>query len=118
MDVLGKNGDLLLKLMSASVARHDAIASNLANQNVAGYKRQDVAFESLVLEALDSGRDAAAVDMELSIDEETPARADGNNVSPEEEASLMSENRIRFELYAMLLRGNNDLLSQAINGDR
>ena len=52
MDVLGKNGDLLLKLMSASVARHDAIASNLANQNVAGYKRQDVAFESLVLENL------------------------------------------------------------------
>jgi len=42
MDILGKNGDLLMKLMSASVARHSAISSNLANQNVAGYKRQEV----------------------------------------------------------------------------
>lgn len=118
MDVLGKNGDLLLKLMSASVARHDAIASNLANQNVAGYKRQDVAFESLVLEALDTGRDAAAVDMELSIDEETPARADGNNVVVEDEVALQRENLIRFQLWSTLIRSKSSLVESAIHGDR
>ena len=118
MDILGKNGDLLMKLMSASVARHSAISSNLANQNVAGYKRQEVQFESLVLDAMDRGGDASAVDMQLEVDKATPGRADGNNVIVEDEVALQRENLIRFQLWSTLMRSKSSLIESAIHGDR
>ncbi|MDB4401551.1 hypothetical protein N9247_00855 [bacterium] len=39
-------------------------------------------------------------------------------VSAEQEASLVTENRIRFELYATILRSQQSLVSQAIIHDR
>lgn len=118
MDVLGKNGDLLLKLMSASAARHDAIASNLANQNVAGYKRQEVQFESLVLDALNTGGDPGQVEVQLEVDDLTPGRADGNNVVVEDEVALQRENLIRYQLWSTLIRSKSSLIESAIHGDR
>lgn len=112
---------VLKRLMSAATLRRDVLANNIASQNLPGYRRREVEFEELLADALTKGartEDLERISPEIEIDWDTPARADGNNVSAEEEASLMRENRIRFELYAMLLRGNGALVSQAINGDR
>lgn len=112
---------ILKRLMSATALRRDVLANNIASQNLPGYRRREVNFEELLANALDQGakgKDLEQISPKVVLDWETPARADGNNVSPEEEASRMTENRIRFDLYAMLLRGNSSLIAQAINGDR
>lgn len=119
MDLTPSNSQLLLDLMSASVLRAKVIGHNVANQNVPGYTRQEVHFEDRLAQALERGK--SAEDLEdigalVVEDRESPARADGNNVSVEEELSLSRENRLLFELYGTILRGQTSLLRNAING--
>lgn len=113
--------DLLKRLMSAATLRRDVLANNIASQNLPGYRRRDVQFEELLAQELADGtkpKDLASVQAEIVTDWDTEPRADGNNVSAEEEASLMRENRIRFEMYAAILRSRTSLISQAIIHDR
>ena len=121
MNVRPEGSDLLMRLMSAAQTRQDVLANNIASQNLPGFRRRDVQFEELLAGALEKGaetQDLEHIDPEIVTDWDTPTRADGNNVSAEEEASLMRENRIRFELYAMILRSRTSLVSQAIVNDR
>lgn len=119
MDLAGSNANLLLRLMSASALRQRVIGNNLANQNVPGFKRQDVRFEELVREAVRRG-DPRLPDLEpeIVVDLDSPSGADGNNVLMEDEVSAMRENRILFELYASILAGQMNMVSSAIHGDR
>ena len=121
MTIKPDGGDLLMRLMSSTTLRRDVLANNIASQNLPGYRRRDVQFEELLATALERGerpRDLEEIEAEIITDFDTPVRADGNNVSAEEEASLMRENRIRFELYAMILKGRTSLVSQAITASR
>lgn len=121
MTIQSKGGDLLMRLMSNTALRRDVLANNIASLNLPGYRRRDVQFEELLASALERGarpRDLHEVESEIVIDFDTPVRADGNNVSAEDEASLLRENRIRFELYAMIMKGRTSLVSQAINSSR
>ena len=52
MEIGGDQAQLLVKLMSATALRDRWISSNIANQNVPGYKRRDVRFEELLQERL------------------------------------------------------------------
>ncbi len=116
-----EGSDLLKRLMSSATMRRDVLANNIASQNLPGYRRREVAFEELLANALEKGarpEDLDRVSPEIVVDFDKEPRADGNNVSAEEEASLMRENRIRFELYAMILRGRTSLVTQAITADR
>ena len=121
MTIQPKGADMLVRLMSAATTRRDVLANNIASQNLPGYRRQDVQFEELLFKELQNGRDGSQLEdikPQVVTDWETPARADGNNVSPEQEASLVTENRIRYELYATILRSQQSLVSQAIIHDR
>lgn len=116
-----EGSQLLMRLMSAASMRRDVLANNIASQNLPGYRRREVSFEQLLAQALEKGKrpeDLDRIAPEVVVDFDTPTRADGNNVTAEQEASLMRENRIRFELYAMILRGRTSLITQAITADR
>lgn len=118
MGIRPEGGELLMRLMSAATMRRDVLANNIASQSMPGYRRREVAFEEVLREALQSGANERELDQiqpSIEIDFERPARADGNNVSPEEERTLIRENRLRFELYAAMLHGRTRLISQAIN---
>ena len=121
MTIRPKGADMLVRLMSAATTRRDVLANNIASQNLPGYQRQDVQFEELLFEEMQKGGDVNHLkDLKPKIvtDTDTPGRADGNNVSAEQEASLVTENRIRYELYATILRSQQSLVSQAIIHDR
>lgn len=121
MDLKPEGSGLLMRLMTSAALRRDVLANNIASQNLAGYRRRDVQFEELLTEALQKGESPERLDeiqAEITTDFHTETRADGNNVAAEEEASMMRENRIRFELYAMILRGRTSLITQAITADR
>jgi flagellar basal-body rod protein FlgB len=119
MDLSGTNGKLLVQLMSASSLRQKVIGNNIANQNVPGFKRQEVRFEELVQEELDSSApDLSALKPEVIVDVETPGGADGNNVFLEDEVNELRENRLLFELYASIFSGQMNMIQSAIHGDR
>jgi flagellar basal-body rod protein FlgB len=89
MDPLSLKDDLLSRLMSATTQRSRVIASNIANQNTPGYRRQVLRFEELLQDALHTGRSLERVVPSLEEDLLTPARADGNNVNLEGRFELM-----------------------------
>jgi flagellar basal-body rod protein FlgB len=113
--------ELLSRLMSATTQRRDVVAMNIASQNMPGYRRRELEFESLLVDALERGKSGDRlldIEPEVQIDWDAEVRADGNSVDAERESSLLRENRIRFELYAAILRGRSNLIQQAINSDR
>jgi len=122
MSLLQSPGHALLqRLMSATTQRRDVIAMNVASQNMPGYRRRDVEFERLLVDAMDRGTPPERlmeIEPEVQIDWASEARADGNSVDAERESAMLRENRIRFELYAAILSGRSNLVRQALTSDR
>ena len=119
MELTGPTDRLLLRLLSASTLRHEVTAHNIANQNVPGFKRQDVEFEDLIRRELEgSNPDVASVDPVVVTDFDSPSRSDGNNVTMESEVGALRQNRILYELYASILAGRMQMLRSAIHENR
>ncbi len=119
MDIVGDEGRLLLKLLSASTLRGRVISNNIAQSNTPGFKRQVVSFEDLVAKELERvAPDLGEVAPQISTDWDTPASPDGNNVHLELEMNASSENRLLFETYAAILSGRMETIRTAIMEDR
>lgn len=120
MDIGNTKIELLARLMNTSALRGRVIAGNIANQNTPGFKRREVQFESELRAALQAGneRQAARVQPEVTTDEVTPAKPDGNNVNMELEMNAMRENRLTYETYATILETNLSLIDAAIREGR
>ena len=106
----------LAKLMDVSVLRSQVHAGNLANQNTPGYVARKVDFESAFAEAVAQGNDQEARQVEAKIVEDHSGTFDndGNNVSSQNEASMLAQNRILYETYIAAMRGKNRLLDTAM----
>ena len=92
--------------------RQEVVASNIANADTPGYKTLDLESPADFSAALQEARDAVV---------EVPgmtSRNDGNNVSIDREARLLSENTIRFNLATQLLRGQLKGIRSAIEEGR
>lgn len=100
---------VLDKAADASWLRNQAIANNIANVDTPGYKRQDVAFESVLRRALHNSRYettdekvAALRNQNLSVKPFTDYsgfsyRLDGNNVDIENENIMLAENQLKYQ---------------------
>ncbi|MCM1193322.1 MAG: flagellar basal body rod protein FlgB [Butyrivibrio sp.] len=100
---------ILDKAADASWLRNEAIGNNIANVDTPGYKRQDVAFESVLEKALGHNRYqsmdskvAAAKSKNLSVRtytdyESYSYRLDGNNVDIENENVTLAENQLKYQ---------------------
>lgn len=100
---------ILDRAADASWLRNEAIGNNIANADTPGYKRQDVAFESVLSKALGRSRyqstDAkvsAAKSKDLSVRvftdyENFSYRLDGNNVDMENENIMLAENQLKYQ---------------------
>ena len=100
---------VLDKALDASWLRNEAIGNNIANADTPGYKRQDVAFESVLKEAL--GRscyedmDSKVANLKVDRLNGRPYtdyatfsyRIDGNNVDPENEQVMLAENQLKYQ---------------------
>ncbi|MCA9000325.1 MAG: flagellar basal body rod protein FlgB [Planctomycetes bacterium] len=119
MDLVGTQGRLLMRLLSAASERSKVLSGNIANQNVPGFKRQSYEFESLLVREMGSTNpNFAEVQGQKVTDTESEADANGNNVNMEQERNAMRANLLRFEMYAAISKGRNQLIEAAINGDR
>ncbi len=93
----------------ATWMRHIALSNNNANITTPGYKRQDVAFESEFRKALGNCRHES-MDAKVSRVRRTTVkpvaytdysslsyRLDGNNVDPDAEPVMLSENQLKYQ---------------------
>ena len=98
--------------LSYLTRRQEVIASNIANADTPGYKTLDVAqpssFNSVLHQTLAYADEAPGL----------PTRNDGNNVSMDREARLLSENTLKFNLATQMLRGQLKDIRSAIEEGR
>jgi flagellar basal-body rod protein FlgB len=109
------------KLLDASVLRHEAIASNLANVETPNYKRLDVttSFQSELRNALASNSTGQIASVQPQIAPDPTAisnSADGNSVQLENELLQMNKNFVEHSLETQLITGNLLKLRLAITG--
>ena len=101
--------NVLDKAADASWLRNEAISNNISNVDTPGYKRQDVAFESVLKSALGNSRYETTDAKVASIRSNRLAprvftdyanysyRLDGNNVDIENENVMLAENQLKYQ---------------------
>jgi len=109
------------KLLDATVLRHEAIASNLANLETPGYQRLDVApaFTAELQRALTTGQPAqlTAIQPKLAVDSQAVAtNPNGNSVQLESELAQLQQNAMAHTLETQLITGSLLKLRLAITG--
>jgi flagellar basal-body rod protein FlgB len=97
----------LERYMDLLSARQNLVASNIANADTPGYRTQDINFQSEFQNAM-GGAPHAIQAGGLAV------KNDGNNVSLDREARLLSENGLRFSVASGLMRGRISALRAAI----
>ncbi len=117
------NYQLARTLLDASVLRHEAIASNIANSDTPGYRRVDLApdFRSALRTQLSSAAPAPAAISALrpTLAEDSTirsVRADGNSVELEAELLALGQNRVEHEFLTDLVSRHIKQLRMAISG--
>jgi flagellar basal-body rod protein FlgB len=105
----------LQQALSGASLRQQAIASNIANVNTPGYRRQDVDFQSALQSAWDGGSSAVEqVRPAIAVDQSTVMRADGSSVDIDTEAAAQSENGLQYEAISQVLKARDDIMKSAI----
>lgn len=109
------------RMMDATVLRHEALASNISNMEVPGYKRVDLApsFVQEMKRALQDGNSSKINTLQPSLAVDTTAVAanrDGNTVQMEKELLNMSQNTMAYSLETQLITRNMVKLRAAITG--
>lgn len=101
--------NVLDRAADAAWQRNEAISNNIANVDTPGYKRQDVAFESVLQQVLGNNRyesmDDKVANVNLSrlrgrayVDYANYSyRLDGNNVDIENENVMLAENQLKYQ---------------------
>ena len=79
-------------------ARQKLVASNIANLDTPGYKTKDIDFQFEFM-SLAQGANPNVVEAQGLV-----VKSDGNNVSMDREARLLSENALRFNLASNLMK--------------
>jgi len=118
------NYQLASKLLDASVMRHEAIATNIANAETPGFRRIDIAsdFTRALRSQFDGIRppavsNIAAINPHLAEDPNVrTVRPDGNSVEIETELMAMSRNRVDHEFLTEIVSRHIKQLKTAITG--
>ena|SRR5271165_6268194 len=104
MDKLSGDIERYMDLLST---RQKLVASNIANADTPGYKTQDIDFQTEFANAMGGSPHASPVSG-LAV------KNDGNNVSMDREARLLSENALRFSVASSLMRSQINSVKAAI----
>ena len=137
MNTFARTIDLLHRAMDASVVRRQVIANNIANADVPNFKRSFVNFESELKRALDSEHQRPALEMNRTherhfpnfrardyrdvqirrvLDYASTYNNNGNNVDPEQEFMLATQNQMSYTLFAQAAAFEFGQISQILRG--
>ena len=97
----------LERYMDLLSARQKLVATNIANADTPGYQTQDLDFQSEFMNATGgAGRAVNVPDLQV--------KNDGNNVSLDREARLLSENALRFQVASQLMKSQIRIVRSAV----
>jgi flagellar basal-body rod protein FlgB len=99
----------LQRYMDLLSTRQKLVASNIANADTPGYKTQDIDFQSEFLSLVNGEQPLTTQPDGLT------EKPDGNNVSMDREARMLSENAMRFNVASTLVRGQLKQIREAID---
>ncbi|MDR0300816.1 MAG: flagellar basal body rod protein FlgB [Treponema sp.] len=137
MNTFAKTVDLLHRAMDANVVRRQVIANNMANATVPNFKRSNVNFESELKKALDSEKEKPALELNLTnpkhipnwkerdyrdvqirrvLDYTSTYNNNGNNVDPEQEFMLATQNQMTYTLLAQSAAFEFSQINQVLRG--
>ena len=137
MNTFARTVDLLHRAMDATVVRRQVIANNLANADVPNFKRSNVNFESELKRALESekrrpnvelsrthekhfnnvrDKDYRDVQVRRVLDYTSQYNNNGNNVDPEQEFMLATQNQMAYTLYAQAASFEFSQINQILRG--
>jgi len=124
MNSFTRTTDLLHRALDVSTLRYSTAANNLSNSEVPNFKRTDINFESELKRALDSEANAKGqfqlatsdekhiksdgvidyrtVEPRRVLDYTTTAKANGNNVDPEQEAMNLLRIQLNYQMLTQL----------------
>jgi len=109
--MLDKVTGQLERYMDLLSARQKLVASNIANADTPGYRSRDLDFQREYMDC------AGLSPKEVEVGG-LQTKNDGNNVSLDREARLLSENALRFNVASQLMRSRLRGLRSAIQEGR
>lgn len=115
---------LLIKSLDCCGLRQRVIANNIANVETPGFKRSQVSFETKLHQVLTTSDEQLAekqiesLSPEITVDTESPARPNGNNVSVEKEMVDMAKNSMQYETLIQLLNLKSAMIRAAMTDGR
>ena len=98
------------KYLDLLSARQKLAASNIANADTPGYQTKDIDFQQ-EFAGMVNGQQPLTIEADG-----LPNKPDGNNVNVDREARMLAENAMRFNVGSALLRGQINLVKEAITG--
>ena len=137
MNTFARTIDLLHRAMDTSVVRRQVIANNITNADVPNFKRSFVNFESELKQALESEnkrpaleitrthekhfpnfkeRDYRDVQIRRVLDYTSTYNNNGNNVDPEQEFMLATQNQMSYTLFAQAAAFEFSQINQVLRG--
>ncbi|MDR2543405.1 MAG: flagellar basal body rod protein FlgB [Treponema sp.] len=137
MNTFARTIDLLHRAMDTSVVRRQVIANNISNADVPNFKRTIVNFESELKRALDSETRRPALELERTHEDHFPNfrerdyrdvqirrvldyastyNNNGNNVDPEQEFMLATQNQMAYTLFAQAAAFEFSQINQVLRG--
>jgi len=137
MNTFARTIDLLHRAMDTGTVRRQVIANNLANADVPNFKRSEVNFESELKRALESERrrppleltrtderhipnfkerDYRDVQIRRVLDYTSTYNNNGNNVDPEQEFMLATQNQMSYTLFTQAAAFEFSQVNQVLRG--
>ena len=137
MNTFARTVDLLHRSMDVSTVRRQVIANNLANADVPNFKRSDVNFESELKRVLESENKRPPLEMKMTheghfpnfrerdyrdvqirrvLDYTSTYNNNGNNVDPEKEFMLATQNQMAYTMYAQAVAFEFGQINQLLRG--
>ena len=137
MNTFARSIDLLHRAMDVSTVRRQVIANNLANADVPNFKRSVVNFESELKRALDSENKRPPLELNMTHEKHMPGYKardyrdvqirrvldyvstygnNGNNVDPEQEFMLATQNQMSYTLFAQAAAFEFSQINQVLRG--
>lgn len=114
MELLPSQGRILKAVMDVAYYRHTVLASNLANVNTPGFRRQDVDYSESLRASL-SGHQEPADSLKV-VDSPAVQKADGNTVDADLELARITQNALVYQLAAEIMSRKLAMMRRALSG--
>jgi len=106
--------DRIERYLDILSARQRQVAANIANADTPGYKTRDLDFQAELQRQIGGSSPVRPIPVMHEV-AGLAVRNDGNNVSLDREARLLSENALRFNVASNLLKSQIRMVRSAID---